>query len=353
MTSDERDFVLGILDSLTGVDAPATVHAALISKVVAFTGSTCGELQDVPALLNTGKYHAQTSGHEEERDEIIEGLEYYLPRPTKVPFLNLGFAGTCWQPGRVSPNDWYNSELHTELLSRYEMNDAAAFHLRDSSGQTAWLLGISHPRLLSPKKIALLKALAAPLARALENLNAWHTRLQGMSDIAEHTVEPLAVVRCDGSHTELLAASGAAARILGLESPGSSRNRFFLEFLQLCPKALGADSGLVRWAARDGRWYRLASIKKLDSGQSQLLVRLLPEAPSPEVNDADLLAATGRAGLTPREGQVFVLLTRGLGNREIARELNIACPTVAAHLRNIYEKLQVSNRVEAIQAVRS
>jgi LuxR family maltose regulon positive regulatory protein len=54
------------------------------------------------------------------------------------------------------------------------------------------------------------------------------------------------------------------------------------------------------------------------------------------------------AVITPREQEVLQLLAAGHTNAEIARGLTIAASTVKTHLANIYTKLGVSNRVEAV-----
>ena len=55
------------------------------------------------------------------------------------------------------------------------------------------------------------------------------------------------------------------------------------------------------------------------------------------------------AGLTEREGAILQALARGLSNDAIAKELWITKQTVKFHLRNIYRKLDVSNRTEAVR----
>ena len=52
--------------------------------------------------------------------------------------------------------------------------------------------------------------------------------------------------------------------------------------------------------------------------------------------------------LTPREKEVLEHLTRGLTNKELANALYISENTVKNHLRNILEKLHLSNRVQAV-----
>ena len=51
--------------------------------------------------------------------------------------------------------------------------------------------------------------------------------------------------------------------------------------------------------------------------------------------------------LTQRELSVVNYLTQGLTNEEISNKLNISVHTVKAHLESAYEKLEVSNRVQA------
>jgi NarL family two-component system response regulator LiaR len=56
----------------------------------------------------------------------------------------------------------------------------------------------------------------------------------------------------------------------------------------------------------------------------------------------------GNLDLYPRELEVLKLTAKGMRNKEIAKELNISERTVQAHLSNIFGKLEVDSRTEAV-----
>ncbi|SDI33108.1 DNA-binding response regulator, NarL/FixJ family, contains REC and HTH domains [Actinokineospora alba] len=67
---------------------------------------------------------------------------------------------------------------------------------------------------------------------------------------------------------------------------------------------------------------------------------------------ATLVRRTARPGptITEREVEVLELLSRGLGNKEMARELFVSEATVKSHLSHIYTKLGVDTRAGAVAA---
>jgi two-component system nitrate/nitrite response regulator NarL len=50
------------------------------------------------------------------------------------------------------------------------------------------------------------------------------------------------------------------------------------------------------------------------------------------------------AGLTERECQIVKLVSAGLPNKEVGRQLNLTAGTVKVHLHNIFSKLAINNR---------
>ncbi len=77
--------------------------------------------------------------------------------------------------------------------------------------------------------------------------------------------------------------------------------------------------------------------------QLNYIMDLISEVPSLRV-----LNSRGSSLLTPREEQVVALVAEGLGNREIAGELNLSEHTIKKYLYRIFEKLGISSRVELV-----
>ncbi|GAA1343140.1 response regulator [Arthrobacter roseus] len=98
---------------------------------------------------------------------------------------------------------------------------------------------------------------------------------------------------------------------------------------------------------------------------------MLKDAPPEQIRQAVLSAAAGQTALAPevaarlmgrirspqpslstREVELVELLTTGLTNKEIARQMFISEATVKTHLVHIYGKLSVDNRTAAIGEAR-
>jgi LuxR family transcriptional regulator, maltose regulon positive regulatory protein len=81
----------------------------------------------------------------------------------------------------------------------------------------------------------------------------------------------------------------------------------------------------------------------------RLLALLAPATKARPAIDASSLVEP----LSDREIEIVQLLAEGLSNPEIAQRLYISLPTVKSHTRNIYGKLGVHNRKDAVARART
>jgi len=56
--------------------------------------------------------------------------------------------------------------------------------------------------------------------------------------------------------------------------------------------------------------------------------------------------------LTRREAEVMALVSKGLSNKKIASELHISLNTLKVHIRNLYGKMGVENRAQALVKIK-
>lgn len=70
-------------------------------------------------------------------------------------------------------------------------------------------------------------------------------------------------------------------------------------------------------------------------------------------NDVDNQRVTPFPDLTDREREVLDMIASGENNKDIARQLHISPKTVSNHISNIFNKLQVADRAQAIVKARN
>ena len=70
-------------------------------------------------------------------------------------------------------------------------------------------------------------------------------------------------------------------------------------------------------------------------------------------SDDEPAVAVGETKLSKRQKQLIIMLDRGLGNREIAEELDISEHTVKVHFWRLFRRLGVNSRTQALYFART
>ena len=111
--------------------------------------------------------------------------------------------------------------------------------------------------------------------------------------------------------------------------------------------AAGADGFLLKDTPPPQIIAAIRAVAEGDPMLSPSVTRTLIQRLRDDADDDRSDAATRRLGLlTGREQDVALAVGRGLSNAEIAGELHLSVPTVKAHVSRLFEKLQVTNRVQ-------
>ncbi len=104
----------------------------------------------------------------------------------------------------------------------------------------------------------------------------------------------------------------------------------------------GAD-GFVLKTAEFSELYR--ALQDVAVGRTAFNAELIAKAAQYSQNASTLIE-----GMTDREIEILSYAARGLTNKQIAKDLFISDRTVQGHLQNIYQKLHVATRTEAVTA---
>src|SRR5258707_14429723 len=100
----------------------------------------------------------------------------------------------------------------------------------------------------------------------------------------------------------------------------------------------------------DGIWIAIFSLLFLTIGillsRKLFLKRIVVTQAAPmAINEQQLI----KEGISKREAGILLLMHQGLSNQQIADKLFISENTIKKHISNIFQKLQVERRTEAVK----
>jgi non-specific serine/threonine protein kinase len=178
-------------------------------------------------------------------------------------------------------------------------------------------------------------------AAALHAESLTHLRSVGANDLLLDAVARIGTLAVATGRTEagarLLGAAEALGQALGyaFDRPEQAR---YAQAAAAARAAVGGGGSAAAWAA--GRALTLDEA----AAEAAELVAAPPAEPLPGPGRRP----AGSPGLTKRELEILRLLATGEGNRAIGERLFISATTVARHVANLYAKLGVDSRAQAV-----
>ena len=113
------------------------------------------------------------------------------------------------------------------------------------------------------------------------------------------------------------------------------------------------EAGAAGYVLKDATFdYLVETIRSADRGETFCSPRMAASLFSRVAELAGDRIPLTSIKLTPREIEVVNRIAEGLSNKEIAQRLSIEEQTVKNHVHNILDKLQLHNRLEAVQYAR-
>ncbi|MBU2013334.1 MAG: response regulator transcription factor, partial [Gammaproteobacteria bacterium] len=105
----------------------------------------------------------------------------------------------------------------------------------------------------------------------------------------------------------------------------------------------GASGYLTKRCAPD---VLVEAVRKVLAGQTFIEQPLATDLACQRPSQSPIKGRLGE--MTPREMEIFIMLARGIGNREIAERLCISSKTVSNHMALLKSKLEVSSQAELV-----
>lgn len=349
MTRRELDCIGQMFEALTTVSEPRTAYLQILDASIKLTDAFGGHFAFCKETLQQGRLVDLPSGDPSAMKKIVDDHPHYIFVNPVWPYLAACKGNVLRHLDVVGTHAWENCEFFSGFVRPNRLKDGLCVLFRDADGAAIWALGLMYDQKMNFSKstIRTLEYMAPYLSRGMHNLEEWNRRWKDFGGIenAHNARQPVVAVK----NGKLMFAYGGAEKILNLEGADFRREAHVQELLRLCPYA-SQTGAQVHWKSRTGEVYKLCSIASTKESLQLIHLAAIHTA-QPSADDDERMALA--KGLTAREAQVFKRMALGLSYSEIARDLGLSIHTVRTHIRHIYNRLNVTGYVEAINAVRS
>jgi LuxR family maltose regulon positive regulatory protein len=297
----------------------------------------------------------------------------------------LGMANISFERNELATVEHQVNEVVTLVCyQEQDLSDRAAFQLA--------LLSYARGQVTSAEQqLAVLLARLQPASKPqasqmLHNVLIWQARLSlergdlqtaervlEMLDLEKHLTARIVQARVRLSQDRPHEARIALERLLPVaQQQGTMRDTLEIQvLLALAHAACQQDQHALKWLEQALSQARVEGFVRLFLSEGRSLVRLLrqliPVIQEPELRSyARTILLTDGAhapnppfaksflveSLSRQEQRVLRLLATGRTNLEIAQELIVSVNTVKDHVKHLYHKLGVNNRLQASEAAR-
>jgi LuxR family maltose regulon positive regulatory protein len=194
--------------------------------------------------------------------------------------------------------------------------------------------------------------------RALETLERFSTYFDRPGIISWTTTSYLSLYAVALYQTgKMEQARATAIRLFTLTEPGGFI-RLYLDagdpMRRLLQSLLDVPQNSEQRVSAVARSYVLTLLKAFEQEQRQEQREETAPTLARQIQGLQNIAHSSLIGpLSPQEQRVLQSMCAGRSNREIAGEFVVSINTVKAHVKKIYSKLQVRNRIEACQVARA
>ncbi len=314
-------------------------------------------------LMGLGDLLREWNDLEAATHHLIEGIElsdrwseiaslygYFSLAQVKQAQGDTAGARQAIQTARQLAENFDAMEMDDILVATYQVRLWVA--QGDLAAALGWVEERGLDRHIGPDELE--REIAAPLLTAFEYIPLTQVRLaQGQPD------EALAVLKLLGQMAETAQWTGFLIEILALQALAFQAQGNVTQAMISLEQALflAEPEGYVRLFIDKGP--AMAALLRQAAARSiavdyvgKLLAALAGETPGQEPSPIVHPPSPLVEPLSERELEVLRLTAAGLSNREIAQELIVAVSTVKTHLNNIYRKLDVSSRTQAVARAR-